>query len=321
MDAIAGLLDGPRARRAFLLRCTMDPPWALHIRDEAPLSLVAVLRGRACFVFDGREPEWLDHGDVAILLGPDHYLFADHPATPPQAVIHPDQRCTTPDGQEIPQMRSFGVRRWGNAPDGATEVLTGTYSAEGEVSRRLLDTLPPHLVLRRGEWQTPVLGLLAAEMLRDEVGQDAVLDRLLDLLLIDAVRTYFARTEQTAPGWYRAQRDPVVAQAVRLLQESPAEAWTIGSLADQTRVSRATLARRFAEVVGQPPMEFLTEWRLTLAADLILDPRETVASVARTVGYGSPYALSAAFKRVRGVSPHEHRAAQRRPATTAEVIS
>ena len=210
MDAIAGLLDGPRARRAFLLRCTMDPPWALHIRDEAPLSLVAMLRGRACFAFDGREPQWLDRGDVAILLGPDHYLFADDPATPPQAIIHPDQRCTTPDGQEIPQMRSFGVRRWGNAPDGATEILTGTYNAEGEVSRRLLDALPPQLVLHRDEWQTPVLGLLAAEMPRDEVGQDAVLDRLLDLLLIDAVRTYFARTEQTAPGWYRAQRDPVV---------------------------------------------------------------------------------------------------------------
>ena len=65
MDAIAGLLDGPRARRAFLLRCTMDPPWALHIRDEAPLTLVAVLRGHACFVLDGRKPEWLDRGDVA----------------------------------------------------------------------------------------------------------------------------------------------------------------------------------------------------------------------------------------------------------------
>jgi AraC-like DNA-binding protein len=293
MDAIAGLLDGPRARRPFLLRCTMDPPWALHIRDEAPLSLVAMLRGRACFALDGREPEWLDRGDVAILLGPDHYLFADDPATPPQAIIHPDQRCTTPDGQEIPQMRSFGVRRWGNAPDGATEVLTGTYNVEGEVSRRLLDALPPHLVLR------------------DEVGQDAVLDRLLDLLLIDAVRTHFARTEQTAPGWYRAQRDPVVAQAVRLLQESPAEAWTIAALASRTRVSRATLARRFAEVVGQPPMEFLTQWRLTLAADLILDPRETVASVARAVGYSSPYALSAAFKRLRGISPHQHRTAHR----------
>jgi len=103
---------------------------------------------------------------------------------------------------------------------------------------------------------------------------------------------------------------------VRLLQESPAEPWTIGALAIQTRVSRATLARRFAEVVGQPPMEFLTQWRLTLAADLILDQQETVASVARTVGYGSPYALSAAFKRVRGISPHQHRTAQRRSAAT-----
>ena len=321
MDAIAGLLDGPRARRAFLLRCTMDPPWAVHIRDEAPLSLVAVLRGRACFVVDGGEPCLLDHGDVAILLGPDHYLFADDPGTAPQAIIHPDQRCTTPDGQEIPQMRSFGVRRWGNAADGATEVLTGTYNAEGEVSRRLLDALPPRLVLRRDEWQTPVLGLLAGEMLRDEVGQDAVLDRLLDLLLIDAVRTHFSRAELAAPGWYRARRDPVVAQAVRLLQESPAEPWTVGTLARRTRVSRATLARRFADVVGQPPMEFLTQWRVTLAADLILDPAETVASVARAVGYSSPYALSAAFKRVRGVSPHQHRTAERESLAERERVA
>jgi AraC-like DNA-binding protein len=321
MDAIAGLLDGPRARRAFLLRCTMDPPWALHIRDEAPLTLVAVLRGHACFVVDGGEPVRLGRGDVAIVLGPDHYLFADEPDTPPQAIIHPDQRCTTPDGQEIPQMRSFGVRRWGNAADGATEVLTGTYNAEGEVSRRLLDTLPARLVLRRDEWQSPVLGLLAAEMLRDDVGQDAVLDRLLDLLLIDAVRTHFSRAEQAAPGWYRARRDPVVAQAIRLLQESPAEPWTVGTLARQAQVSRATLARRFADVVGQPPMEFLTQWRVTLAADLILDPAETVASVARAVGYSSPYALSAAFKRVRGVSPHQHRTAQRESIAQRERVA
>src|SRR5262244_577913 len=284
MDPIAGLLDGPRARRAFLLRCTLDPPWALHIRDEAPLSLVAMLRGRACFVLDGHEPEWLDRGDVAILLGPDHYLFADDPATPPQAVIHPDQRCTTPDGQEIPQMRSFGIRRWGNAPDGATEILTGTYNVEGEVSRRLLDALPPQLVLRSDEWQTPVLGMLADEMLRDDAGQDAVLDRLLDLLLIHAVRAYFVRRAPDAPGWFRAHNDPVAGRAVRLLQDNPAEAWPLESLARETRVSRATLARRFTEVVGQPPMEFLTEWRLALAADLLLDPSETIASVAQKVG-------------------------------------
>ena len=245
MDVIAGLLDGPRARRAFLLRCTMDPPWALRVEDEAPLSVVAMLRGRACFAVDGRQPQWLAAGDVALLRGPDHYLFADNPATPPQAIIHPGQRCTTPDGQDVPRMRSFGVRRWGNASDGATEILTGTYNLESEVSRRLLDALPPQLVLRGDEWQTPVLGLLADEVPRGDVGQDAVLDRLLDLLLIHAVRAYLARRASQAPGWFRAQDDPIVGHAVRLLQDNPAEAWTLASLARETRVSRATLARRF----------------------------------------------------------------------------
>src|SRR5262249_21680068 len=208
----------------------------------------------------------------ALVRGPDHYVFCDDPATPPQAIIHPDQRCTTPDGEEVEQMRSFGVRRWGNSPDGSSEVLTGTYNLEGEVSRRLLDALPERLVLRADDWETPLIALLADEMLRDEIGQDAVLDRLLDLLLVAAVRAHLTRTAAAAPGWFRAQSDPMVSQAVRLLQDNPAEAWTLATLARQTHVSRATLARRFSEVVGQPPMEFLTEWRLPLAADLLRAP-------------------------------------------------
>jgi len=312
MDAIAGLLDGPRARRAFLLRCTLEPPWALRIEDEAPLSLVAMLRGDACFVPDHGEPVWLGTGDVALIRGPDHYVFCDEPATPPQAIIQPDQRCTTPDGQEVGDMRSFGVRRWGNSPNGPTEILTGTYNLEGEVSRRLLDALPLRVVLRADEWQTPVLGLLADEMTRDEIGQDAVLDRLLDLLLVGAVRVHFTRRAADAPGWFRAQGDPVVSGALRLIQDNPAEAWTLARLARETHVSRATLARRFTEIVGQPPIEFLTEWRLALAADLILDPTETIASVAAKVGYRSPYALSSAFKRVRGVRPGQYRVGNQR---------
>jgi len=312
---VAGLLDGPRARRAFLLRCTMDPPWALRIQDEAPLSLVAMLRGSAWYVPDEGDPATLGAGDVALVRGPGHYLFCDDPKTPPQAIIHPNQRCTTPDGAEVAPMRSFGVRRWGNAPDGSTEILTGTYNAEGEVSRRLLDALPSCLLLRAGEWETPLLGLLADEMLREDVGQDAVLDRLLDLLLVAAVRAHFTRSAPDAPGWFRATTDPAVRRAMRLMQDNPAEAWTLASLARATNVSRATLARRFSELVGQPPMQFLTEWRLALAADLILDPAQTIASVASQVGYGSPYALSAAFKRVRGVGPRQHRDAEQAGAT------
>jgi AraC-like DNA-binding protein len=311
VDAIAGLLDGPRARRAFLLRGTLDPPWAIRVQDEAPLSLVAMLRGTAWFVPDQGGPARVGAGDVALVRGPEHYLFCDDPGTPPQAVIHPDQRCTTPEGEELAQMSMLGTRRWGNSPYGAAEILIGTYNLEGEVSRRLLDALPPQLVLHKDEWQTPILELLADEMVRDEIGQDAVLDRLLDLLLVAAVRAHFARAAAEAPGWFRGQTDPVVSRALRLMQDSPAETWTVATLARETNVSRATFARRFVEIVGQPPMEFLTEWRLALAADLILDPTETIASVARKVGYRSPYALSAAFKRVRGIRPGRHRSGER----------
>ena len=136
-----------------------------------------------------------------------------------------------------------------------------------------------------------------------------MLDRLLDLLLIASLRTWFTRADAEAPGWYRAYGDPVVGRALRLLHDSPAEPWTLQKLAAAASVSRASLARRFNELVGEPPMTFLTNWRIAVAADLLLEPGATVGSVARQVGYRSPFALSAAFKRVRGISPQQHRAA------------
>ena len=129
MDALAGLLDGPRARQAFLLRIVLDPPWSIRIQDRSPLAVLAMVKGEAHVMPENGPAVVLRPGDVAIARGPDEYVVADDPSTPPQAIIHPDQRCTTPDGQEILRMRSFGVRRWGNAADGATEVLTGTYNA------------------------------------------------------------------------------------------------------------------------------------------------------------------------------------------------
>jgi AraC-like DNA-binding protein len=311
MDAIAGLLDGPRARSAFLLRSSMDPPWSLRIEDEAPLTVVAIVRGQAWVMHDGAEPVALGAGDVAIALGPDHYTVADDPGTPPQAIIGPDQRCTTLDGEELAEQWSLGVRTWGNAPDGATVMLTGTYQMSGEVSGRLLRALPTLLALRADEWDCPVVPLLADEIVKDEPGQEAVLDRLLDLLLIAVLRAWFARPDAGAPDWYRAYADPVIGRALRLLHHNPAHPWTVGELAHETGMSRAALARRFHELVGEPPMAFLTSWRIALAADLLLEPGSTIGSVAQQVGYGSPFALSTAFKRLRGISPQQHRAAAR----------
>ncbi|WP_191248792.1 AraC family transcriptional regulator [Amycolatopsis deserti] len=205
------------ARGAFLLRTQLAPPWSMRIQDEAPLTLVAVLRGSAWVRFDDGATRELTAGDVAVLRGP-------------------EQVCTTPAGQEV-VMTGLGLRTWGNDPDGPTTLLVGTYQLSGEVSRRLL----------------------GAEISRDEPGQEAVLDRLLDLLLIDVLRKWFA-----GPGsgpWYRAYADPVVGRALRLLQHRPEHPWTVA----------------------------------------------TLAAVARRVGYSSPFALSAAFKRAHGVSPQRHR--------------
>lgn len=311
MDSIAGLLDGPRAREAFLLRSLLDPPFSMRIQDEAPLTLVAMVRGSAWVLPDVGEQVLLDAGDVAILRGPDPYLVADDPGTPAQVIINPGQVCTAPDGTELKGMQLMGVRTWGNSPDGTTVMLTGTYQLRSETSQRLLDALPTLLVVRADSWSSPLVPYLAEEITKDEPGQEAVLDRLLDLLLIAALRAWFARPEAEAPGWYRAHADPVVGPAIRLLHHNPAHPWTVESLARQTGVSRAALARRFTELVGEPPMAFLTGWRLTLAADLLREPGATVGSVARKVGYASPFALSTAFKRVRGISPQQHRASSR----------
>jgi AraC-like DNA-binding protein len=311
MDAVAGLLDGPRAREAFLLRSSMDPPWSLRIQDEALLTVMAMVRGGAWVVPDDDEPVSMRRGDVAIIRGPDPYTVADDPATPPQAVIHPGQRCTTIAGEELVDQWSLGVRTWGNSPDGAAVMLTGTYQLEGEVSQRLLRALPTLIVLHDDDWDCPVIPLLADEIVKDDPGQEAVLDRLLDLLLIAALRAWFARPDADAPGWYRASSDPVVGHALRLMHHNPAHSWTVAELARETGVSRAALARRFHELVGEPPMTFLTNWRIAVAADLLLDPGATIGSVAQKVGYGSPFALSAAFKRLRGISPQQHRTSAR----------
>ena len=307
MDALASLLDGPRARGAFMLRSIMSPPWSLRILAEAPITLLAMAEGEAWIVPDDGERIRLGPGDVAVTRGPDHYIVADEPTTPPDIVIHPGQRCTTVDGDDLFEELDLGVRTWGNDPNGSAVMLVGAYEEMGDVSERLLRALPPVLSLESDQWDSPLIPLLVDEVVKDDPGQSAVLDRLLDLLLIAFLREWLARPEAEAPAWYRAQGDPVVGEALRMMYDRPDHSWTVASLAAEAGASRAALARRFHDLVGEPPMTFLTEWRVALAADLLREPDATVGSVAKRVGYSSPFALSTAFKRIRGVSPKEHR--------------
>jgi AraC-like DNA-binding protein len=297
----------------------MDPPWSMSIRDEAPLTLICQTHGGAVIVGDSSGTVRLGPGDVALTRGTEHYMFADDPATTPMVVINPGQRCTTLSGDDLRFEMSLGVRTWGNSPSGATRSVICAYEGRSEVSARLLDALPTVLVLRADEWQTPLVDLLAAEAGNDGPGQEAYLDRLLDLLLIAVLRTWFNRDEN-APTWWHAEHDPVVGPALKLIYNNPAHPWTVANLAAAVGSSRAVFASRFTEQVGEPPIAFLTSWRLALAADLLRSSQATIAAVARQVGYSTPFALSSAFKRAYGVSPNTYRATESYPVDTLEAL-
>jgi AraC-like DNA-binding protein len=307
MDAMSQLLSGLSAHGAFVLRCSLQSPWAMRIEDEAPLSVVAPVRGHAHICPDGAEPVLLRAGDVAVVRGPRHYRVADEVSSVPQVLIKPGQVCIDLAGRDTPPMSDVGVRTWGNAADGDTLLLDGTYESQTSVGHRLLRNLPELIVAPRERVPGALVDYLGVQMALDEPGQEVVLDRLLDLVLVAVLRWWFAEQPGDGANWYRAHADPVVGRALGLMQGDPGAPWTVATLAARTGLSRAAFARRFTELVGEPPMTFLTTWRLTLAADMLTEPGMTVSAVARRVGYSTPFAFSTAFKRLHEVSPQHYR--------------
>lgn len=285
----------------------MSAPWSMRIEDEAPLTVVVLLAGSAWVTPEDGEPVCLERGDAVVALGPAPYLVSDRPDRGPQVKILPGQRCVTLAGEDLAEQLSRGIRSWGNSADPETIMITGTYTSAGEVSRRLLEALPRVVVLPRPQSPSPIVDVLSAEMIKELPGQEAVLDRLLDLLLIEVLRSWFTAQQDHAPGWYRAADDPQLGRVLGLIHDHPAEPWTVPALAAEAGISRAALARRFTALIGESPMSYLSGWRLALAADLLQESDRTLESIAREVGYGSAFALSTAFKRRHGVSPRQYR--------------
>lgn len=307
MAELAGtpdVLDGPRARGAFLLRVLMEPPWALEITEDAPLTMVAVLSGDSWLRHTEQPPRQLVAGDVLLVRGAARYLLSDQPTTAPDIRIGPGQRCSGSDGRDLSDELATGVRAWGNDAAGRDTMLVASYPAEAQLGTALAAALPEIALVRGAD--SPLLPVLVAEAARDALGQEAVLDRILDVVLISVVRDWAAANPAGIAG-LRVVTDPAVAEAVRLIRSDPSRGWTVDALAAGAGVSRSALARRFLAVVGMPPIGYLAQWRLSLAADLLRDTDRTLSSVSREVGYGSAFSLSTAFKKAYGVSPATYR--------------
>ncbi len=268
-DALSRLLADVRPRGAVIESADLTAPWSVRCTERPALSVVAVARGSVVVEIAGAPPVRPAAGEVALVVGPHPYTMT--------------------------------------GTDGDTSLVTGSYDLHGGVCDRVLGGLPPLLHVE-GPAVSGAVALAAAELDGERAGRHAMLDRLLDLLLLAALREWLDRPGSGAPPWYAAGRDPVVGRALALMHDDPAHAWTVAELAGHAAVSRAAFSRRFRDLVGEPPMSYLTCWRLCLAGDLLRDTDDTLATIARKVGYANAYALSAAFTRVNGVRPGEHRA-------------
>ncbi|WBB77741.1 AraC family transcriptional regulator [Micromonospora sp. WMMD882] len=317
MDTLTEVLDHLRSAGALVGQSLMSPPWTVRLDEGASLTLVTMLRGEAWLVTAGAEAVHLGTRDLAVLTGPEPFDVASDPdrSAAPFYVLTASGACTDAAGTVLAEESvQLGVRTCGTHLDAEHALLTGSFTTTGRIAERLLGALPRVLVVPRERQRSPLLEVFEAEVARDEPGQQAVLDRLLELVLIGALRDWFALPEASAPRWYHAAADPVVGPALRAIHDEPARPWTVGTLAREARVSRATFARRFAELMGEPPISYLTGWRLCLASDLLQRTDDTIGSIARQVGYSGAYALSAAFTREYDVPPGRHRAlAARRP--------
>ncbi|WP_405685475.1 AraC family transcriptional regulator [Streptomyces sp. NBC_00057] len=322
MDVFDELLRGVRGKGALFGRSVLWPPWSLRFTDGAYLTLCVPLRGEGWIVPEGGSGEGVDEGsdngdraarrvrvgEAAIVRGPAPFVFTDDPAT------------GTGPGASVREVRWDAGPGTDPAPpdelSGPTVLLAAAYDVHAEVPRRLLRVLPPVLVVPDEEDCSPLRDYLEAQIGRTRPGRQIVLDRLLDWLLVCTLRDWFDRPEAAPPMWYRALGDEVAGPALRALHEEPARPWTTAELAARAGVSRTTFAKRFTELVGEGPVAYLTEWRMTLAADLLSRQELTVAAVARRVGYADAFGFSAAFKRVRGVNPSAYR---REPTVRGEL--
>lgn len=304
VDLLADALRVSGARGSVGTRVEAGGRWGLWLDTFPGAALHVVTCGTAWLTVPGTQPHALHVGDVVLLPpGTEHGLASE-----------PGVMMGACDRESALRARAAGgVVTLGSAPR-STSFLTLHYEQDHAVSTPVLTSLsgPVHVAASEQSHLDDTVRLLTRELAHPQVGTTAAVDSIIDLLLVQLIRAWLTTQAVSPPRfWLGALLDPVVRDALECIHREPGRAWTTATLAAATRVSRATLSRRFPAAIGQTPGAYLTGWRIDLAAARLRDTDEPVEAVSAAVGYTSPHAFSRAFRRARGQAPGAYRTSVR----------
>jgi AraC-like DNA-binding protein len=309
-DALTQVLEAAQLGGRLSASMSVKAPWGLRFGYVERLAgFHVVLRGTCWLVFEGDVPPVrLESGDVVLLPHGTAHVLCDEPGT--QAVDLHRHAARIAPGQTIDLPGGSGAE---------CALLCGSYSLSLDSGNPLLYGLPEVIHLQGadigGGTLAATIRMLEAEAARASPGSALVIDRLVDLMFVHALRAWLAiQADDAGESWLGALADPVVGPALHAVHADPTFQWTVDAMARAVGVSRAAFARRFRNAVGEPPLAYVTRWRMAVAAEF-LERGERAARVAGRVGYDDEYAFAKAFKRVRGVSPGAHRRRYVRQAT------
>ncbi|HEU0202613.1 MAG TPA: AraC family transcriptional regulator [Burkholderiaceae bacterium] len=317
MDALSGVLKSVRLEGAVFLNAEFTAPWCIRgrfglarARQRLPAADHVVffhfLVEGCCkirLVDDvGAIARALDvtAGDVVLLPQDDRYLMGSDLHVAPMDTDNVDDAAAAAEPEFI-QMRHGG----GGAP---TRFVCGYLGCNKNVSRPLMSALPRLLCIPIGDGHAitllrDLLWVGVRESLAPRPGAESMLAKLAELVFVEALRRYAEGLPPEVTGWLAAMRDAYIGHALALLHEEPSRRWTVDELAREVALSRSALAERFSALVGEPPMQYLTRWRLALAAQALRSGAESIARIASSSGYETEAAFNRAFKREFGTPP------------------
>lgn len=301
-DVLNEVLEAVRLRSAIYCRATMTGDWGFRVaqRDHARFHFVKT--GSCWIEVDGaKDAQHLKAGDLVILTSGQRHSLRARPDSPVEELVGLLKRYP------LDEKRNF---LWDNG-GAATSLLCGGFRLDEQRTNPLLSTLPPVLIVQDG-MSTAIsvrsaFELAEAELIAGNIGMDALVSRMSDVIFLQAIRATFTSSSTQPPGLLRGLSDQSVGRALAAMHSRVEYAWTTQLLAKEIGMSRSGFSSRFFEFLGEPPMTYLTRWRLNRAAFLLRSSGSKVPSVALAVGYESEASFSRAFKRCFGLSPGAYR--------------